>query len=86
MARVVLVTEIDAELRRQVGIAVASRDESVDDWVARVIVRELSRLHHASEDVEIIQAEPGGKPLGLRDPRRLSGAGTLADMVIEHRR
>lgn len=86
MARVMLATEIDAELRRQIEIAAASRDESVDEWVARVIMRELSRLHHASEDVEIIQAEPGRKPLGLSDPPRLEGEGTLADMVIEDRR
>lgn len=86
MTRVTLAAEVDAELRRQVEIAAASSDESVDEWIARAITREMSRAHHASDDVEIIMAEPGRKPLGLSDPPRFLGEGTLADMVIEDRR
>lgn len=86
MARVMLAAEVDAELRRQIEIAAASNDETVGEWVERVIVRELSRTHHPPEDVEITMAEPGRKPLGLSDPPRLEGEGTLADMVIEDRR
>jgi hypothetical protein len=86
MARVMLATEIDAELRRQIETAAASSDQSVDEWIERVIERELSRTRHASGEVEIITAESGQKPLGLSDPPRLAGEGTLADMVIEDRR
>lgn len=86
MARVTLAAEIDAELRRQIEIAAASRDETVDEWIERVIEHELLRLYQASGDVEIVRAEPGRKPLGLSDPPRLVGEGTLADMVIEDRR
>lgn len=86
MTRVTLAAEIDAKLRRQIEIAAASRDETVDEWIERVIEHELARLHQASGDVEIILAEPGRKPLGLSDPPRLVGEGTLADMVIEDRR
>ena len=86
MARVRLAAEIDAELRRQIETAAASSGETVDEWIGRVIARELWRTRHASHDVEITTAGPGQKPLGLSDPPRLAGAGTLADMVLEDRR
>ena len=44
MARTRLTIDVDPELRRRIRIAVASRDETIKDFLERAILRELGGL------------------------------------------
>jgi hypothetical protein len=44
MARTRLTVDVDPELRRRIRVAVASRDETIKDFLERAILRELADL------------------------------------------
>jgi hypothetical protein len=86
MARTRLTVDVDPELRRRIRIAVASRDETIKDFLERAILRELADLE--------LDAEQEYYP--PEDPKPAAGVGegalesrserTVAEAVIEDRR
>ncbi len=90
MGRVRLTVDVEAELRRRIRVVVASRDETIKDFLERAILRELEEgsgrgwIH--DEDQEFYPSE-GGKPRGSKSPPRPKGGGNpVSDAVIEDRR
>ncbi len=81
MGKVKLSVEVEAELRRRVKIAAATRDLSIRDWLVGAIRHELA----GDEGQEYYPAE-GPKPTGLEDAPRPKSGHTVADAVIEDRR
>ena len=82
MTRVRLTVDVAPDLRRQIKIAAASRDETVKEWIERAILRELRE-----EEGDEYVPPSGTKPEGLREgaPKLRSGA-TASEAVIEDRR
>ncbi len=82
VGKVKLSVEVEAELRRRVKIAAATRDLSIRDWLVGAIRHELLA---GDEGQEHYPAE-GPKPTGLEDAPRPKSGHTVADAVIEDRR
>ena len=80
--KVKLSVEMEPELRRRVKLAATSRDETVREWIVRVIRRELER----EDDGDLIMGKPRSKPLGLKNPPRPRSGRSVSDAVIEDRR
>jgi hypothetical protein len=63
MARTRLTVDVDPELRRRIRIAVASRDETIKDFLERAIRRELEDFHDLKLGAEQEHYPPeGAKP------------------------
>lgn len=82
MDKVKLSVEVEAELRRRVKIAAATRDLSIRDWLVGAIRHELL----AGDEEQEYYPAGGAKPAGLEDAPRPSSGRTVADAVIEDRR
>ncbi len=54
MTRVRLSVDVDAELRRRVRMAAASKDQSVKEWLEGVLERELERT---DEDIAWMESD-----------------------------
>jgi hypothetical protein len=86
VARTRLTVDVDPELRRRIRVAVASRDETIKDFLERAILRELEDLEFDGEREYYPPEDP--KPatgVGEGAPE-LRSERTLAETVIEDRR
>lgn len=91
MTELTIKLELDEELRDRIESSAAERNESVQEWAYRAILRELkpgkSRLQQAADEGLIRLSETGQKPGGRRyEAPCLRGERTVADTVIEDRR
>ena len=58
MARTRLTVDVDPELRRRIRVAVASRDETIKDFLERAILRELEDLELDKEQKYYLREDP----------------------------
>lgn len=82
MEKVKLSVEMEPELRRRVKLAATNRDETVREWIVRVIEQELE----IDESDGLIMSPQGVKPRGSVNPPRPRSGRTVADAIIEDRR
>jgi hypothetical protein len=85
MARTRLTVDVDPELRRRIRLAVASRDETIKDFLERAILRELADLELDAEQ-KYYPPQVSDPPAGVRGSPKLSSERTVAEAVIEDRR
>ena len=91
MTELRITLELDQELRDRIETSAAERNESVQDWAYRAILRELepekSRLEQAADEGLVILPAAGRKPRGREhEAPTLKGDETMADAVIKDRR
>jgi hypothetical protein len=85
MTRTRLTVDVDPELRRRIRVAVASRDETIKDFLERAILRELA-------DLELDGKRGYYPPEGPRPAASVRGSPksrserTVGEAVIEDRR
>jgi hypothetical protein len=73
MARTRLTVDVDPELRRRIRIAVASRDETIKDFLERAILRELGGI----DDLELGAEQEHYPPEGPKPADIYEGASKL---------
>lgn len=77
-----LTVEVDEDLRGRIEVAAMNRDETVEEFLKRAMLRELEN----GEEIEFYPSE-GGKPRGSENPIKPKGGGNpVSDAVIEDRR
>lgn len=81
MAR--LTVDVDAELMRRVEFATVARDETVDEFLKRAVMRELE---NGDGGDELYVPPKYVKPKGSENPPKLERGNTLSEAVIEDRR
>ena len=88
MARTRLTVDVDPELRRRIRVAVATRDETIKDFLERAILRELGDPENPKLGVEHEHYSPEGpKPMDIYEGApKLGSERTVAEAVIEDRR
>ena len=85
MARTRLTIDVDPELRRRIRIAVASRDETIKDFLERAILRELGDLDDLELGAEQAYYPPEGPKAAemYEGTPKLRSERTVAEAVIE---
>jgi hypothetical protein len=88
MARTRLTIDVDPELRRRIRVAVASRDETIKDFLERAILRELGDLDDLEFGAEQAYYPPDDpKPADMyQGVPKLRSERTVAEAVIEDER
>jgi hypothetical protein len=88
MARTRLTIDVDPELRRRIRIAVASRDETIKDFLERAILRELGDLDDLELGAEQAYYSPEGPKAAemYEGTPKLRSERTVAEAVIEDQR
>lgn len=82
MAR--LTVDVDADLRWRIEFAAEARDETVEEFLERAILRELE---NGDSEGELYIPPKGVKPRGSENPIKPKGGGNpVSDAVIEDRR
>lgn len=77
-----LTVEVGADLRRRVELAALARDETVEEFLKRAVMRELEE----DGEEELYVPPKYVKPKGSENPPKLERGNTLAEAVIEDRR
>jgi hypothetical protein len=86
MARTRLTVDVDPELRRRIRVAVASRDETIKDFLERAILRELADLELDVEQKYYLPEDPKPAAGVGEDAPESRSERTVAEAVIEDRR
>lgn len=77
-----LTVEVDEKLKRRIESAAAAKDETVETFLERAILRELEK-----GDEELYIPPKGVKPRGSANPIKPKGGGNpVSDAIIEDRR
>jgi hypothetical protein len=85
MTRTRLTVDVDPELRRRIRVAVASRDETIKDFLERAILRELADLELDGKQ-EYYPPEGPRPAAGVQGSPKSRSERTVGEAVIEDRR
>jgi hypothetical protein len=85
MARTRLTVDVDPELRRRIRVAVASRDETIKDFLERAILRELADLELDVRQKYYPPEDPKPAAVVGESAPELRSERTVGETVIENR-